>query len=171
MMEGMSATITTTRSSELPLSVAETIRSSLTKKGSDTNRDFETIVNGMLEVKDSLPDYPMSICLRLDPYTDALHCIGWASATLWDQSLALQVFVDPEFRGMGLATALASLLLVDGILTTEMPLAVFSDSTVRLAQRLEFPDIRRYRRVADGWLRSERLFDEEPPAPRGIEGQ
>ena len=54
----MSATITTTRSSELPLSVAETIRSSLTNQGSDTNRDFETIVNGMLEVKDSLPDYP-----------------------------------------------------------------------------------------------------------------
>lgn len=165
----MSATITTTRSNELPLAVAETILSSLTNQGSDTNKDFERIVNGMLEGgKDSLPDYPMSICLRLDPYTDALHCIGWASATLWDQSLALQVFVDPEFRGMGLATALASLLLVDGILTTEMPLAVFSDSTVRLAQRMKFPQIRRYRRVADGWLRSERLFDDEPPTPRGV---
>lgn len=167
----MSATITTTRSNELPLSVAETIRSSLTKKGSDTNRDFEEIVQGMLDVRDSLPDYPMSICLRLDPYTDATHCIGWASATLWDQSLALQVFVDPEYRGRGLATALASLLLVDGILTTEMPLAVFSDSTVRIAQRLKFPDIRRYRRVDDGWLRSRKLFDDESPASERTKSQ
>jgi GNAT superfamily N-acetyltransferase len=167
----MSATITTTRTTELPLHVAEEIRDRLTKQGSPTNEDFHVIVGGMLGriPADNMPDYPMSICLRMDPYTDAIHCLGWASATLWDSSLALQAFVDAEYRGQGLATALASVLVVDGILTRQMPIAVFSDECVRIAQRLRFPDIRRYRRVDDGWVRSERLFDnDEPDAPTGL---
>lgn len=160
----MSVLISTTRSSELPLTAAETIRDSLTKPGSATNRHFQEIVRCMLgsQPADLMPDFPMAICLRSDPYTDSLRCVGWASVTVWERCLALQAFVAEDCRQMGLATALASALVVDSILNKEVPVAVFSDETVKIAQRLRFSEIRRYRLVDDGWILSERLFDGEP---------
>lgn len=164
---GVALLISTTRSSELPLHVAETIRDSLTKERSDTQRAFQEIVCCMLgsQPADLMPDYPMAIALRTDPYTDQLACIAWASASVWDRSLALQAFVREDYRRKGLATALASALVADGILHPEMPLAVFSDECVRIAQRLGFQQIQRYRICDDGWIRSERLFDDDAERP------
>lgn len=146
------------------MSVAEDISILLTRAGSETQREIRRLVPALRGEApiDVAPDWPMSICLRSDPYTDSLQCVGWVSVTEWDRCLAVQGFVDPEFRRKGLATALTSALLVDGVIHPEIPIAVFADEFVRIAWRLRFQDIRRYRQTADGWLRSERLYDEQP---------
>jgi hypothetical protein len=163
----MSLTIATTTTRDLSLSIAGTIRDDLTKPGSVTHQDFYRLLQGMTGnmPADLMPDYHLSICLRENPYTSATECIGWASATDWDRVMCLQAFVDEDFRSMGLATALASALVADGILSRDNPIGVFSDECVRIAQRLRFHTIYRYRRVDDGWLRSERLFDNDRGEP------
>lgn len=159
----MSLTIATTTTQNLSLDVAGTIRDRLTKHGSVTQQEFHRLIQGLLGhmPADLMPDYYLSVCLRENPYTSASECIGWASATNWDNVMCLQAFVDEDYRSMGLATALASALVVDGILSRDNPIGVFSDECVRIAQRLRFTTIFRYRRVDDGWLRSERLLDND----------
>lgn len=160
----MAVTINTTRSTHLLPSVAEDIHSRLTKARSETNAQMEVLIRCLRGESpiDSAVDMPMSVCLHSDPYTDSLQCVGWVSVTSWDRCLALQGFVDPDYRQKGLATALTSALLVDGVIHPEVAVAVFADEFVRITRRLGFKDIRRYRITDDGWLRSERLFDEEP---------
>ena len=160
----MSVTINTTRSVNLLPSVAEDIHSRLTKLRSETYHQMATLTRCLRGESpiDSAVDMPMSVCLYADPYTDSPRCVGWVSVTAWDRCLALQGFVDPEFRNKGLASAMTSALLVDNIIHQEVAVAVFADEFVRIAQRLRFTDIRRYRIADDGWLRSERLFDEQP---------
>lgn len=160
----MAVILNTTRSADLSLSVADDIYNRLTKPRSETNSQMAVLIRCLRGESpiDLAPDWPMSVCLRADPYTDALQCVGWVSVTEWDRCLALQGFVDPDYRSKGLATSLTSVLLVDGVIHPEVPVAVFADEFVRIAMRLGFKDIRRYRVTDDGWLRSERLFDEEP---------
>ncbi len=165
----MSLNIEVTTTQRLALNLVEQIESGLTNAGSVTNQEMRTLRLGMLGTipADLMPDYPMSIATRTDPYTDLLEVIGWASVTQWDRVLCLQAFVATKFRSMGLATALASALVADGQLSQEMPLGVFSDDIVRIAKRLRFQQVIRYRRVDDGWVRSERLFDD--PITEGLE--
>jgi hypothetical protein len=165
----MAFSITTSLTTSMPLSVVEQIRDSLTKRGSVTNTEMHTLAGGMIGSipSDLMPEFQMSLATKLHPYTGSPDCIGWASATLWDKTMCLQAFVAEDFRRMGLASALACALVVDGALCQDMPIGVFSDETVRIAQRLRFQTIHRYRRCDDGWLRSEHLFDD--PSPRGLE--
>jgi len=151
----MSVTIQTTRSSGLPDWVASEIARKLSNPGSEMHRFFVEYSESNAGSSDSpeSADFPMSICLWSDPYTDSLHCLGWVSVTQWDRALSLQGFVDPEFRHRGLAHALVSILLVDGVLNQEVPVAVFADSFFKIAKDLSFLDIRQYARVADGWIR------------------
>lgn len=164
----MSINITTTRSIDLPLGIAEEIYNNLTNPKSDTQRQMFEVLRSLRGDRplDSAPDFSMSICLRPDPYTDLLQCIGWASVTEWDRCCALQGFVNADYRGMGLAGALVSSLVVDGILRSDVPVAVFADSFVRIAHRLGFQDIRRYRITDDGWVRSMRLLDDDTEVAR-----
>lgn len=165
----MAFSITTTTTPNLPLYVVEQIRDGLTKPKSVTNEEMHRLASCMLGgmPADVMPDFSMAIATRPHPYTESPDCIGWASASLWDKVVCLQAFVAEDFRRMGLASALSSALVVDGLLSQDMPLGVFSDEMVRIAQRLRFRNIQRYRRCDDGWLRSERLFDD--PSPRGLE--
>lgn len=167
----MAFSISVSQTQDMPLSVVEQIRNSLTKRGSVTNEEMHRLASGMTGgmPADMMPDYPMAVATKLHPYTGMLDCIGWASATLWDKVLCLQAFVAEDYRKIGLATALASSLIADGQLSQDMPLGVFSDEMVRIAQRLKFQHIQRYRRCDDGWLRSERLFDDDDHSPRGLE--
>jgi hypothetical protein len=159
----MSLTIFTTTSTMLPLRVAEQIRDKLTRKDSQTQQEMEVVCRALTGSvpSDMAPDFPLAICLWTDPYTDEQECIGWASATNWDSVSCLQAFVASEYRRMGLATSLASVLVVDGLLFLGNPLGVFSDECVRIARRLRFRTIYRYRRTEDGWLKSQRLLDDE----------
>jgi hypothetical protein len=72
---------------------------------------------------------------------------------MWDGQLCLQHFVAPEKRERHLATALTTALFLDrGCPET---LCVFSPASARIATRLGVADVRLFKRVADGWLRSE----------------
>lgn len=159
----MSLTIMTTSSTSLPLRVVEQIRDELTNRGSQTYDEMHQISRGLTGQfpADMMPDFPIAVCLWTSPYTDDLEAIGWVSATNWDNIHCLQGYVAPDYRRMGLATALASALLVDSLLCRDNPIGVFSDEFVQIARRLRFSTIYRYRRTQDGWLKSPRLLDHE----------
>lgn len=167
----MAISISTTRSSELPLSAAEQIHSKLTKPGSEMHAQMGEVVRCLRGEKplDLAGDWPMSICLWTDPYTDILHCIGWVSVTEWDRCLALQGFVDPEYRQKGLATALTAALLVDGVIHQQVPTAVFSDEFAQITRGLGFSLVYRYRQTDDGWIKSEEKHEPEVAARLGEE--
>lgn len=164
----MSIQISCYHTDQIPLSLIEQIVAELTREGSVTQREMRQLVQCRIgnSPSDLGPDYFLSLATKTNPYSDSLDCIGWASATQWENVLCLQAFVAEDYRNKGLATALASCLVVDNHLSQEMPLGVFSDETARIAVRLKFLDIRRYRRCDDGWVRSERLFDDV--SPRGL---
>lgn len=165
----MSIQISCYHTDQIPLAIIEQIIASLTREGSVTQREMRQLAQCRIgnSPSDLGPDYFVSLATRTNPYSDSLDCIGWASATQWESILCLQAFVDTEYRNMGLASALASCLVVEKHLCQEMPLGVFSDEIARIAARLRFTDIRRYRRCDDGWVRSERLFD-DVSTPRGL---
>lgn len=160
----MSLTIQTTRSTHLPLKIAQQIRNNLTNANSVTQQDMDAVIRGMLGQypADHMPDFSLAVACVSNPYTDENECIGWASATVWDRINCLQAFVDPAYRNKGLATALASALLVDNMLGQDMPLGVFSPECDRIAQRLAFRDIKRYRRTDEGWLPTESYAQRKP---------
>ena len=165
----MSLTIATYHTSQIPLSLVEQIADSLTRTESGTQQDMAQLyrcLSGQCPT-DRMPEYEMSLATIVNPITDSLDCIGWASATQWNNLACLQAFVAADYRNMGLAAALASALVIDKHLSQENPLGVFSEEIARVAARLKFQDIRRYRRCDDGWVRTERLFDE----PRGLVSQ
>lgn len=165
----MSVQLSCYHTDQIPLGMVEQIVRELTRTNSQTQREMAQLVQCRIgnSPSDLGPDYFLSLATKTNPYSDALDCIGWASATQWESILCLQAFVAPEYRNKGLATALTSCLVVENHLSQEMPLGVFADETARIAVRLNFSDIRRYRRCDDGWVRSERLFD-DVSAPRGL---
>jgi len=146
----------------IPLGIVEQIARELTRHGSATQREMQQLARCKTgnSPSDLAPDYFLSLATTTNPYSDSLDCIGWASAAIWEGIPGLQAYVADNYRNMGLATALTSCLIADNQLSQDMPLAVFADETARIAVRLKFSDIRRYRRVDDGWLRTECLFDD-----------
>lgn len=167
----MATFINTTRSADLSLSVADDIYNRLTKERSETNQQMAILVRCLRgeSPMDNAQDWPMSVCLWADPYTDLLQCVGWVSVTEWDRCLALQGFVDPAFRRKGLASALTSALLVDGVIHPDVPVAVFADEFVYITRRLGFRNIYRYRQTDDGWIRSlESLVENESETAEGL---
>jgi hypothetical protein len=166
----MAIILNTTRSTDLSLSVAEDIYTRLTKERSETNQQMAILVRCLRgeSPMDNADDFPMSVCMWADPYTDLLQCVGWVSVTEWDRCLALQGFVDPEFRQKGLASALTSVLLVDGVIHPDVAVAVFADEFVSITKRLGFKTIYRYRQADDGWIRSQEITEVEPETAEGL---
>lgn len=158
----------------LPLSAVADIIRHLSNKGSQTQRDMQQLAQCLIgnSPSDLAPDYWLSLASKSDPDSDTTDFIGWASAMVWEGVPCLQVFVHPNYRNKGLGTALASCLIADNHLCQSMPLAVFAEGAARIAVRLGFRDIRRYRRVDDGWVRCESLTDDEPVAARtGVDSE
>jgi hypothetical protein len=79
---------------------------------------------------------------------------GWACSHRWREMQTLEMFTDPMFRGRGIASALAGFLLAAGMIDRTQPLAVFSETTQRIAERMLFRDVRRYQRSGADWVRS-----------------
>lgn len=165
----MSVQLAVYHTDQIPLGLVEQIARELTRRGSVTQREMHQLAQCKIgnSPSDLAPDYFVSLATTTNPYSDSLDCIGWASASLWENIMCLQAFVAPNYRNIGLASALATCLIADNHLSQEMPLGVFADEMARVAVRLKFTDIRRYRRCDDGWVRSERLFD-DVPEPRGV---
>lgn len=123
----------------------------LCNHGSEMQELFRNVAN-----QQSLPPAAYSLHIAIAFVLDedgSLEPWGWAALTMWDGKLCLQQFVAPEKRERKLATALTSALFLDrGCPET---LCVFSPASARIATRLGVVDVRLYKRVADGWLRSD----------------
>jgi hypothetical protein len=123
----------------------------LCNHGSEMQELFQRVAH-----QQSLPStaYSLHIAIAfvLDD-EDSLEPWGWAALCEWDGKLCLQHFVTPGKRGRSLATALTTALFLDrGCPET---LCVFAPVSARIATRLGVADVRLYKQVADGWLRSE----------------
>jgi hypothetical protein len=159
----MALTIQTTRSTELPLPIAQQIQDRLTKPNSETHHAIKLVISGLLgnTPADIIPDFPMATATVVDPFTDEMLCVGWSSATIWDRLVCLQVFVSPDYRGIGMAGALTTALMADKILSPEMPLGVFSDECYNIAKSRGFSEVRQYKLVEDGWIRVNKEASDE----------
>ena len=166
----MSFQIAVYHTDQIPLGMVEQIIREMTNPNSQTQREMRQLYQCLIgnSPSDLSPDYWMSLATTTNPYSDSLECVGWASATQWENIMCLQAFVAEPYRNMGLASALSTALVADNHISQEMPLGVFSDHMARVAVRLKFQDIRRYRRTDDGFVRSERLFDDIAVAPGGL---
>jgi GNAT superfamily N-acetyltransferase len=65
----------------------------------------------------------------------------------------LEMFTDERFRGRGIASALSAFLTAAGILDRSQTLAVFNETTQRIAERMEFIDVQRYEWNGTDWVR------------------
>lgn len=123
----------------------------LCKHGSEMQELFRSVAN-----QQSLPPAAYSMHIAVAYVLDeegGLEPWGWAALTMWDGQLCLQQFVAPEKRGRYLATALTTALFLDR--GCPESLCVFAPETARIATRLGVADVRLFKRVEDGWIRSE----------------
>jgi hypothetical protein len=78
---------------------------------------------------------------------------AWACSHRWRDMQTLEQFTDERFRGRGIGSALSAFLMAAGILDRTQPLALFSETTQRIAERLLFRDARRYEWDGADWVR------------------
>jgi hypothetical protein len=80
---------------------------------------------------------------------------AWACSHRWREMQTLEMFTDERFHGRGIASALSTFLMAAGILDRGQTLAVFSETTQRIAERMLFPDVRRFEWNGADWVRSQ----------------
>jgi len=133
----------------------------LCKHGSEMQELFRSVAN-----QQSLPPaaYSLHIAIAFVLDEDAsLEPWGWSALSMWDGQLCLQQFVAREKRERHLATALTTALFLDrGCPET---LCVFAPASARIATRLGVADVRLFKRVADGWLRSDHADSQRRDEP------
>lgn len=78
---------------------------------------------------------------------------AWACSHVWRDLQTLEQFTDPRFRGRGIGFALSSFLIGCRILDRGAAVAVFSETTERIARRLSFADVQRYEWDGNDWTR------------------
>jgi hypothetical protein len=78
---------------------------------------------------------------------------AWACSHRWREMQTLEMFTDERFRGRGIASALSAFLTAAGILDRSQTLAVFNETTQRIAERMEFIDVQRYEWNGTDWVR------------------
>ena len=99
----------------------------------------------------AMPDMHIAVAYTLND--EGFEPWGWAATSMWDGKLCLQQFVKPERRGRYLATSLTAALFLDR--GCPQSLCVFAPETAAIATRLGVTDVRYFKRVEDGWIRSE----------------
>jgi len=128
--------------------------------------EMQTLLRGMANdhiVPPALAGMHMAIAFTFDN-KDVTDPWGWAALSMWDGQLCLQQFVALEKRGRHLATALTAALFLDrGCPKT---LCVFAPASARIATRLGVADVRLFKRVSDGWLRSDHGYSARRHEPQ-----
>jgi len=147
-------TIQTCRAADLAPWAADKM-SELTKPGSINSRWLASISAGS-PAKDIPHDLTFSFASRDEDFE--IDVIGWVSIACWNGHPALEGFVDPEFRGNGLAFSLACCLCLSQEVPREV-VAVFSPEFVSIAERLGFQNVKHFKRVDDGWVLSGGVSD------------
>jgi hypothetical protein len=120
----------------------------LTKTGSVNSRWLSAIAAGS-PAEDMPHDLTFAFASRDEDYE--IQIIGWGSLACWNGHPALEGFVDPRYRSVGLAFSMSCCLC----LSQEMPreeVGVFSPEFVNIAERLGFLTVKHYKRVDDGWV-------------------
>jgi len=130
-------------------SLAESL-ADLCKSGSEMQGYFMALSRHA--VKEVPPEMHLAVAYTLIE-DGGLEPCGWVATHLWDGRLCLQQFVAPEKRGRYLATALTAALFLNR--GRPESLCVFAPETARIATRLGVADVRLFKRVEDGWVRSE----------------
>lgn len=122
----------------------------LTNRNSDHSRWLTAIGDdGKYE---GLPaDLLYSVC-ELDDSFDIVP-IGWASLYVWNGIPSLEAFVKEEWRGKRIASACAA-TLINSIGVSLEEIAVFSDECQAIAKWLGCQGIVRFKRVEDGWIKT-----------------
>lgn len=134
---------------DVPLEVARTCMF-LCKPQSEMQELFETIAEGR-PVKEDCADALIAWAHK-PSLDDSPLVLGWACASEWQGKLALQAFVDADYRNAKICSSLCAALMFDAP-TSEMEVAVFSDECASVARRLRL-DYGQWRCVQDGWIRT-----------------
>lgn len=132
----------------LPGCIAEGM-SELTRTGSDNHKRLSQLA---ADERADVPDDVFYAVISLDDMDCSYEPVGWVSVSQWGGRVALEGFVHPDHRGKKLATAAAAVLIAS-IGRPSLPVAVFSAECESLARRLGLPEIERWRRCDDGWVR------------------
>ena len=140
-------TIHTCRAADLPPWAADQM-ASLTKSGSDNSRWLASVAAGS-PAGDMPHDLTYAYASRDEDFD--IRVIGWGSLACWNGHPALEGFVAPEERGKGLAFSMACCLCLSQT-PPKQAVQVFSPEYVTIARRLGFEEIRRWKRVDDGWI-------------------
>jgi hypothetical protein len=112
----------------------------LANQGSEWQRE----VRGVLEGK-------VSSCTPVALWHDDGALVGWACSHDWREMQTLEQFTDKRHRGRGIGTALAAALVGAGVIDPAQLMAVFSEQTKRIAERLRMQPIR-YERSGSDWV-------------------
>lgn len=138
----------------VPAVVAHHCAEQLCWEESEMQRFFRRIVSHSLTVDER--QWLVAYCVETqqDFLDDELSIVGWVTVTEWvvgdEVRIQVQGFIDPEWRGKGLATAMVACLCHD-MPRTSNPVAVFSDEFLHIAQRMKWNAVQ-YRSTDDGWI-------------------
>lgn len=131
----------------MPQDVARSC-SVLCKSNSEMQELFETIAEGQ-PVREDCADALISWAHKAG--WDTPEILGWACISSWQGKLAMQSFVDVDYREAKVCTSLCASLLFES--PTNMEVAVFSDECASVARRLR-REFSQWRCVQDGWIRT-----------------
>lgn len=134
--------ITLVAADGLDPSDAVAITRRLTHRGSEFQIEISRVLSGETSSATPLALWHSEGCLA-----------AWACSHVWRNLQTLEMFTDERFRGRGIAAALSAALMAAGIIDRTQPLAVFSETTERIAERLLFRDVQRYARNGADWVR------------------
>lgn len=142
--------INTTTGANLPQFVAlQCVR--LCKPDSEMSSMFSRLSAGDGAVDEDLETL-VAWCSAPSLTDEFRDVVGWATVQGWNGQLALQSFVDPEWRHKSVCFSMSACLLAD-LPTSSLPVAVFSDECASVVRRLQH-DYQQWKRVDDGWIRT-----------------
>lgn len=78
--------------------------------------------------------------------------VGWACSHVWRSMQTLEQFVDERHRNAGKGTALSSMLIASGVISTKKTLAVFSPTTAAIARRLGCEEVVLFLHNGSDWV-------------------
>ena len=119
---------------DLPASVAQQCIQ-LCNKDSESRKFFTRLADGDGATDEDLDVIVTYATIRDSISWDNMTVIGWATASTWNGRIQLQTFVDQEHREKGIGFSLIACLTFD-MPKVEVPVAVFSDACLRIADRL-----------------------------------
>jgi GNAT superfamily N-acetyltransferase len=143
--------LTTYTTDTLPPAIAEVCFDCLCNSGSEMQGVFQAIAHGP-PFDGWVQPAGLVISVACIIREDEVVPIAWASVSHWNEAPSIQVYVHPIYRRRGLASALVSMLTVEGSIPLETA-NVFSPYSITLAKRAGFRSVNEWKRVEDGWIK------------------